>query len=197
MELESNKKLPYLSDKTLEALEFAAIAHQDQRRKGADKVPYISHPAMVGTILARGGFGEDIVVAGILHDVIEDTSFGYEDISKKFGVEIAKLVLHVSENKSLPYLERKQKYLDNLKTAPMEALAVSMADSMANLMSISIYENIYHNEVETEYKNTVNNLIKNGSAKLEIISKRMQHPLIAQWQELLDRASSVAQTYNA
>ncbi len=196
MNISPNLNSSYLSEKTLEALEFASIAHRVQHRKGAQDVPYISHPAMVGTILARGGFDESTVIAGILHDVIEDTSFGYSDIAEKFGKEIANTVMHVSEDKSLPYLERKQKYLDNLKTAPEEALAVSMADSMANLMSISIYDNIYHQEIEGEYKNAVASLVKNGTAKIEIVSGRIKHPLIEQWKKVLANAKRIAEDNN-
>ncbi len=191
-----NQKQPYLSEKTLEALEFAAMAHRIQQRKGAEHIPYISHPAMVGTILAREGFAEHVVITGILHDVIEDTEFGYDDIEKRFGKKIADLVTDVSEDKSLEYIERKQLYLDHLKEAPEDALAVSMADSMANLMSISIYENVYHQEISGNYKNAVLSLVKYGELKLEIISQRMDHSLIKHWREVLDKASEIAQQIN-
>lgn len=187
----------YLSEKTLAALEFAALAHHVQTRKGAKHIPYISHPAMVGTILARAGFIEEVVIAGILHDIIEDTEFGYEDIAKRFGKQVADLVQDVSEDKSLPYLERKQLYLDRLKTAPEEALAVSMADSMANLMSIEIYEHIYQEPIEGHYKNAVMSLVKYGDLKLEIVSSRMQHPLIDQWKVVLAKAAKIAADNNA
>jgi (p)ppGpp synthase/HD superfamily hydrolase len=58
------------------ALRFAAVAHHGQVRKGT-AVPYVMHPFHVGLILDRHGFGEDVVVAGILHDVLEDPH--YED----------------------------------------------------------------------------------------------------------------------
>lgn len=187
----------HLSDKTLEALEFASLAHRIQTRKGAEHIPYISHPAMVGTILAQENFGENIVIAGILHDVIEDTDFGYNDIAERFGKEVADIVQHVSEDKSLHYLERKQKYLDNLKTAPESALAVSMADSMANLMSIAVYERVYKSKVEGAYKNAIGSLVKYGRLKLEIVASRMQHPLVESWKLAHEKAAEIAKKHNA
>ena len=54
------------------ALALAARAHRDQLRKGTD-LPYIAHPVHVSIILIRHGFGEDLTIAGLLHDVVEDT----------------------------------------------------------------------------------------------------------------------------
>ncbi|MDQ3018490.1 MAG: HD domain-containing protein, partial [bacterium] len=178
----------YLSDNVLYALEFASVAHQTQMRKGAQHIPYISHPAMVGSILARAGFPEETIIAGILHDVIEDTSYGYEYIAENFGKDIAGHVQCVSEDKSLNYITRKQLYLENLKNAPDDALAVSMADSMANLMSICISAAKYDVTLDTTYKNICDSLIKYGKLKLEIVSARLSHPLIAEWQKVIDRA---------
>ena len=188
MSTEFTPNYSHLSEKVLEALEFAALAHKTQMRKGPQEVPYISHPAMVGTILARAGFSEQAIIAGVLHDVIEDTPFRYEDIEQRFGTEVADLVQHVSEDKTLPHLERKQLYLSNLETAPLDALAVSMADSMANLMSLSIGHHVYQLKVEGNYKNAVASLLKYGGLKIEIISRRLRHPLIEEWRAVHAKA---------
>ena len=54
------------------ALRYAATRHDGQRRRGCD-VPYFQHVVAIGWILDRAGFGEDVVIAGLLHDVVEDT----------------------------------------------------------------------------------------------------------------------------
>jgi (p)ppGpp synthase/HD superfamily hydrolase len=122
----------FLSERVLMALRFAAIAHREQRRKDRFESPYISHPAAVGMILGKAGANDDVVCAGIMHDVIEDTKFSYENIEKGFGSSVADLVKWVSENKDLEFLERKESYLVNLANAPMEARMISAADLLAN-----------------------------------------------------------------
>ncbi len=126
----------FLGEKLLSALHFASIAHRNQLRKGPSNIPYISHPAAVGMILWKAGYSEDVATTGILHDVIEDTEFGYDDIKEKFGEQIADWVQDVSENADLPYEQKKIAYLDHLETAPEEAKAVSGADLLANRYSM-------------------------------------------------------------
>ena len=80
-----------ISTKLLDAIEFASLAHKDQVRKG-EPIPYVSHPFAVGLILLNTGYSEDVVIAGILHDVVEDTKFSSKDIEEKFGLKISELV---------------------------------------------------------------------------------------------------------
>ena len=124
-----------LSPKILKALEFASIAHKGQLRKFPTNVPYISHLGAVALILSNAGFSETVVVAGILHDIIEDTPFKAEDIMENFGNEVYELVVAVTENKSLPWAERKERYLEQIQNAPVEAKAISGADLLANRLS--------------------------------------------------------------
>jgi hypothetical protein len=132
----SYKNKPYLSQNIIKALEFASIAHRNQARVGPDKVPYISHPAAVGMVLWKAGFTDEVVMAGILHDVIEDTDYTYDDIQREFGKQIADWVAEVSEDAALPHDEKKEQYLTQLAAASMEAKAVSAADLLANRYSM-------------------------------------------------------------
>ena len=90
---------PYLSELINRAAEFAAIAHREQIRKSPEaRIPYIHHSVMVGLILQRAGFSDGVVAAGILHDVIEDTSVT-EEILLQLGipkhiVDVVKLLTH-------------------------------------------------------------------------------------------------------
>lgn len=127
--------MTYLSPKALEALEFAAIAHRGQLRKFPGNVPYISHLAAVALILSKAGYPDNVVIAGILHDILEDTSFKSEDLEKNFGREVLAMVLRVSENKSLPWADRKHQYLEQLKDASEHAKAISAADLLSNRLS--------------------------------------------------------------
>lgn len=120
-----------------EAIQAAALAHGDQKRKGTD-VPYISHPFMVAMILSQAGYPEDVIVAGVLHDTIEDTDLTLGDIISLFGERVAGIVQGCSEeDRSLPWKARKQHTIDYLKTASPEVRATSCADKLHNVRSMA------------------------------------------------------------
>jgi len=125
----------FLSSKVLQAIEFAAVAHDHQYRKFPAKVPYISHLAAVCMVLCKSGYREDVVAAGALHDVLEDTKLTKGEIEKNFGQEVLDLVEAVTEHKNLPWKERKEDYIKRLETATEEAKAISGADLLANRAS--------------------------------------------------------------
>ena len=93
----------------IKAASFAAYKHRNQRRKDADASPYINHPLGLASILT--GKGGVIVTATIcvalLHDTIEDTDTSVNELEQEFGAEICALVLEVTDDKSLPKVERK------------------------------------------------------------------------------------------
>ena len=122
------------------ALDRAAIWHLGQRRKyPAIDVPYVSHPAGVAILLARHGFDDEVVAAGALHDVLEDTSATYEELVAEFGGRVAELVrLCSEEDKSLPWEERKRAYLARFPGKPWEAQAITVADKIDNFYSILV-----------------------------------------------------------
>ena len=84
------------------------MARSDRRAKGRAS-PYVSHPIRVAEILTRFEYSDDVVVAGFLHDTIEDTNLSFDEISETFSPRIADLVRAASEpNKSLPWKIRKE-----------------------------------------------------------------------------------------
>ena len=118
------------------AIEFAAKAHRNQVRKGTD-IPYIAHPYAVGLLLLGAGCSEEIVVAGILHDTVEDTPITLEEIRENFGEKVAAIVEGCSEpDKSLPWEARKRHTIEFLRTAPLEVRLVACADKFHNLRTI-------------------------------------------------------------
>lgn len=122
------------------AMDFAALAHQAQRRKKAD-TPFISHCAMVGAMLQAAGLPETVVAAGLLHDIIEDTDVTLGELEEQFGSEIAELVNGVSEkSKSQPWAERKTGYLEKLRAAPDGSLAIVAADKIHNINSMLMHK---------------------------------------------------------
>lgn len=95
---------------------FAIEAHKGQVRKSDIEKPMIIHPINVAQILKQYGFDENVIAAGYLHDVVEDTKYEIEDIEKKFGKDVSSLVYGASEpDKSLSWEERKKHTIDETK----------------------------------------------------------------------------------
>ena len=122
------------------ALALAARAHRDQLRKGTD-LPYIAHPVHVSAILMHHGFGEDLAIAGLLHDVVEDTDISLDTIRADFGSVVAGLVEAVTETKSvdgveLPWEQRKAEKLARLQAGGPEVAALKAADAIHNARAI-------------------------------------------------------------
>ena len=119
------------------AIEFAAVAHKNQVRKGTE-IPYIAHPFEVASILMRETTDENIIIAGLLHDTLEDTAVEPEDILREFGDGVLRLVQSNSENKSKIWEERKQHTIDFLmEDATYAEALLALADKLANLRSIA------------------------------------------------------------
>lgn len=126
-----------------QAMRFAAQAHAGQLRKSSETA-YFEHVAAVALILDRMGFPEDVVIAGLLHDVVEDTEVRFEEVASLFGVPVSELVRHCSEVKTdengrkRPWIDRKRDHLAALAEAPTEARAIVLADKLHNLISMEL-----------------------------------------------------------
>ncbi|MSR46001.1 MAG: HD domain-containing protein [Planctomycetes bacterium] len=118
------------------AIALALRAHAGQERKGQAGVPYVVHPLHVGVLLARHGFEVDVVAAGILHDVVEDSGIGLPEIATLLGSTVAALVAEVSEEKSLTWEQRKQHTIDAICSMSLGARAVTAADKVHNLADL-------------------------------------------------------------
>jgi len=124
--------------KIQKAIDFAIWVHREQKRKGKE-TPYIVHPLSVGLILARAGAGEDVIVAGILHDTIEDShgKVRREYIEQEFGNRVAQMVNDVTEqDKSLPWEERKRLALEHVAQMSKDSLLVKSADVLHNMTDL-------------------------------------------------------------
>jgi hypothetical protein len=121
------------------AIQFATETHeinQKQKRKGKDQA-YITHPLTVGLILAQAGASEEVIVAGILHDTVEDShpdaKVTIGTIEERFGQRVAKLVRAVTEeNKNLSWKERKEQALKHIGNFSKDEVLLKSADMIAN-----------------------------------------------------------------
>jgi (p)ppGpp synthase/HD superfamily hydrolase len=125
------------SPKLYDAIALAARAHYRQVRKGTE-VPYIVHPLAVAGILIRANCPEHLVIAGILHDTLEDTPVTLGEIRSQFGREVADLIVALSEpDKKAPWEERKEHTIAYLEQkATPDVLLVAVADKLDNMRAI-------------------------------------------------------------
>ncbi len=125
------------------AIAFSIQVHevdQKQKRKGKD-IAYITHPLTVALILARAGASEEVIVAGLLHDAVEDCephgSVTREMVAEKFSEEVATLVASVTEeNKELSWEERKREALAHIAHFSHGSVLVKSADILSNVTEI-------------------------------------------------------------
>lgn len=127
-------------EKLLNAIAFAAHKHSNQRRKDARQSPFINHPIAVAQTLAHIGKVEDIIIlqAAILHDVLENTDAAPADLFERFGHDVCALVKEVTDDQTLPKLERQNRHLKRAKTASPAARQILIADKICDLMAITL-----------------------------------------------------------
>jgi len=128
----------------IEAANFAAEAHKDQRRKG-DLSPYINHPIGVANIIQKHAclHPEDnttpiILQAALLHDTVEDTDVTIDEIKKVFGGNVARYVANVTDDKSQDKVTRKKTQIEHAKTMDRGTAIIKLADKYYNCSDLMI-----------------------------------------------------------
>lgn len=121
-----------------QAISFAAKKHTTQKRKGKNGEPYINHPIEVLNLLTTIGKVKNfnILIAAVLHDPIEDTNTTKEEITELFGAEVCKMVLELTDDKSLPKAERKQLQIEHAPKVSSGAKQIKLCDKISNIRDI-------------------------------------------------------------
>jgi (p)ppGpp synthase/HD superfamily hydrolase len=126
------------SELVRDALEAAHEAHAGQIRNGSGGMPYIDHPLAVADLLAEHGFGDEVLAAALLHDVVEESDIGAGEVRARFGDEpIGDLVEALTDEEEIqPYEPRKDAHRAKVEEAGPDALAIYAADKLANIRAL-------------------------------------------------------------
>ncbi len=179
------------SERIQAALEVSAQAHAAQVRKGSE-IPYITHPFHGALILTRYGYGEDVIVAALLHDVVEDAHIPLSDLEKQFGPSVAVLVSALTETKrdeaeqEIPWETRRAEHLVRLREASPEAAAIKAADMLHNARTTAHEITLHGNTVWSRFKRGPLQILENYLQTLEIVQAKLgDHPLAADLEQAI------------
>jgi (p)ppGpp synthase/HD superfamily hydrolase len=125
------------SELVKDALETARRAHAGQLRRGSDGWPYIEHPLAVAEILIEHRYGDEVLAAALLHDVVEKSDVEPSEIRERFGERVANLVEALTEDETIDlYEERKNEHRWRVAKAGPDAMAIFSADKRTNVMTL-------------------------------------------------------------
>ena len=136
------------------AYRFAVNAHQGQKRFSGEL--YITHPLGVANILAELELDLDTIIAGLLHDVVEDTDTTLEEIEAKFGADIAMLVDGVTKLSKLEYKSKEERQAENLRkmfiamAKDIRVLLIKLADRTHNMRTLKYLTSIKQQAISRE-----------------------------------------------
>lgn len=168
------------------AIRAAAVLHKDQLRKGSMPFPYITHVVATAFTLMDYTDDEDIIIAALLHDTIEDTDYTIDELQEDFGGKVREIVETLTEprstkEKKLTFKEKKKAYADQLKKGPEEAVLVAAADKIHNLRTIV-------EDYTDDHERFISDFGKNFDERLEayqtianVINNRLKGSILAEF----------------
>ncbi|MBI2024889.1 MAG: bifunctional (p)ppGpp synthetase/guanosine-3',5'-bis(diphosphate) 3'-pyrophosphohydrolase [Candidatus Harrisonbacteria bacterium] len=185
-----------LTTKIEKAIKKAAALHTGQTRRFDNLTPYITHPFSVAIILSKYTNDENIVIAGLLHDTLEDTNYKPEEMAADFGAEVKDIVLGVSEpptkeKDSRNWAERKEAYLDQLSKAPEGSLMVSAADKIHNLSSLIEEYETYGPKLLEKFHSSPAQRLGFDKKVLKIIRERLNNKIAEELATVIQRAENL------
>jgi len=178
----------FLTKKIEQAIVRATLLHQNQKRKMND-IPYIVHPYAVAFLLAHYSDDEDVIIAGLMHDTLEDVPrYTEANLREEFGDRVCRIVKEVTEayteeEKEHPYrraeswLARKEGYLKYLQDDSQEALLVAAADKIHNMRSFLDEYQTHGDMIWEEFRTNKEKMLWFYGEATAIIEKRLHHPL--------------------
>lgn len=177
------------TDVVLGAKKFAQEKHKNQKRKDGI-TPYSDHlEGVVNRLKNLGVTDKDVLCAAWLHDVIEDTDTTFDQISERFGREVAVIVLSLSKDQHIPKKNREVQYIDQLRESSFQSKIIKLCDISANLKDLANAP-ISKTQKNKQIKKILHYLrvIKN-----DISEKKSEYPKI---QEIIDGINTICIKFN-
>jgi guanosine-3',5'-bis(diphosphate) 3'-pyrophosphohydrolase len=161
------------SDLVKDALEVARRAHAGQLRRGSDGLPFIDHPIAVAELLVKSRYGDEVIAAALLHDVVENSAIEIGEVRERFGDVVANLVAALTEDETIPsYEERKEEHRWRVAEAGPQALAIFAADKLTNVAMLREAYALIGEGVSDELKVSLDLKIYIWEADLEMLFDR-------------------------
>jgi len=173
------------------AARIAAVAHRNQVRKQED-VPYSMHPTAVALTLAMHGFPEEVIAAALVHDVLEDTDYPEELMRVELGEKVMAIVDAVTNDDSLPWEEKKMKYIESVRTGPEGAKAVAVADKIHNAEDLLEGYQKQGSDIWTHFNRGKDKKIWFEEAMLAMVKDTWNHPLVDEYASLVERLKTLS-----
>lgn len=169
-------------------------AHGGQTRKGTE-VPYLSHLLAVASLVLEAGGDEDMAIAGLLHDTIEDTAVTSEDIASRFGPRVASIVEGCTDTDEMPkppWRPRKERYLAHLRSpeTPAEVLVVSRADKLHNARTMLLDHRALGDEFWSRFNAGVEDQRWYLSSLVDVFTERLPGPMTDELRRVRDELAT-------
>jgi (p)ppGpp synthase/HD superfamily hydrolase len=166
------------------AAAIAAEGHKEQTRKHGH--PYIVHPFMVAMKLKSYDFSDVVVAAGLVHDVLEDTTIGEDRLLSELGAEVLEIVRGLTEDKTLPWKERKLGYIELVRSSSFETKAVSVSDKVHNISNMHYAYSELGPAIWEKFGNGGDNRMWFDDSMIAMLDEESwEHPLLAEYKELV------------
>jgi (p)ppGpp synthase/HD superfamily hydrolase len=186
-----------LTTRINEAILLSSHLHRGQTRHDANQTPYISHLFSVAVLISSVTDDEDIIIAGLLHDSLEDVpGYTYDRLVQDCGKRVAEIVRSVTEpldanklqEEQLPWLTRKEQYLRTLEEGDVASAIVSCADKIHNTESYVRGLSAEATEYEKRFTSSAKNRIWFHEQVLTIVEKKLgaTHELIIRFKEAME-----------
>jgi (p)ppGpp synthase/HD superfamily hydrolase len=174
-----------------QAIRAAAVLHHDQTRKGAMPYPYVTHLYSVAMMLTEYTKDENVIIAALLHDTLEDTDYTLAELTEDFGGTVAQIVDALSERKmdgdsKVSWNDRKKAYAKQLKNGPIEAIMVAAADKAHNFRTSveEYYED--HNRFLQDFGKNLDERLEVYQTIANVINNRLSGPLLSEFNHVFE-----------
>ncbi len=176
-----------------QAIRAASVLHDGQTRRGRIPFPYISHPFSVACIIADYTDDEDTIIAGLLHDTLEDTDYTQEELEEDFGYGVCTIVQEVTEPSSREevdahnaWREKRTHYVTQLKNASQKALIVAAADKIHNMRSMIEEYYTDRERFKKDFGGTESERVMVYQSISNILNSRLENDIMHEFNHVFD-----------